>query len=497
IISINLQLVAPVFGNRTVSICENDSFYAGGAFQSAAGFFIDTIQSASGCDSILTTELQLIVAVFTNLNALICEGDSIFLGGKFQKQPGVYNDTLNTVAGCDSIIQTNLQLIVPVYSTTSVNICLGDSILAGGGYQSQPGTYNDTLSSSSGCDSILTTIVQIILPVFSYQDVLICYGESYYCGGAIQTSSGTYSDTLITTAGCDSIRITDLEVISPVYGSQDTAICDGDSYYAGGMQQSISGTYYDTLTSYIGCDSILTTQLTVLPLPMVYLGQDTSICEGSSVELVAGTGFLSYIWSNGSQDPGMIVNEAGSYWVEVTAPDGCTASDTLEIIQLYSNPQNFLPGDTSLCGWFSITLAVPGFSWYHWNNGEMDSSTIITSAGSYMLEVRNENGCVGTDTISYILECEKSLVMPNAFTPNGDGLNDKLKPALLEEITNYELTIFNRWGKLIFYSENTDFGWDGRDNNTSSPVEEYIWIIRYTNDSGEEKIEKGNVALLR
>jgi gliding motility-associated-like protein len=282
-----------------------------------------------------------------------------------------------------------------------------------------------------------------------------------------------------------------------VYGSQDTAICDGETYYAGGMLQNISGTYYDTLVSNIGCDSILTTQLTVLPLPLVYLGQDTSICEGTSINLSAGSGFSEYTWNNGTHDSEIAVNEAGFYWVEVTGSNGCASSDSLLIDQLYPNPKNFLPLDTSVCGLFSTTITVLGFNSYNWSNSDIDSSILINSAGNYILEVTDENGCIGIDSIIYKTECEKSVLMPNAFSPNGDGLNDELRPALLEELTDYELTIFNRWGKLIFYSKDPDLGWDGRDNNISSPVEEYVWIIRYKNNSGEEKLDKGSVALLR
>lgn len=497
IIITNLAVIMPVYGYRTVSICENDSFLTGGAYQSSAGLYIDTLTGTAGCDSVLTTDLQIILPLYQNLDAFICQGDSLFVGGNFQQQPGYYNDTLNSSTGCDSIVITHLQEILPVYSTTAAQLCQGDSLWAGGSYQSNAGSYFDTLHSALGCDSIVTTVIEMVQPVFASFAVTICFGDSYFAGGILQTTAGTYIDTLQSGMGCDSIVTTQLQVLFPVFGTQSVTICDGASYFAGGSDQTMPGTFYDTLAANNGCDSVLITQLTVLPNPMVYLGQDTAICDGTSMLLSAGPGFSSYVWNDGSNSETLAVNEMGSFSVIVTDQNGCTARDTLVIYDVFAIPVNFLPADTTACGAFSMVIIVDGYISYQWSHGFTGETAEISAPGSYTLEVKDANGCTGSDLIIVDADCEQAVLMPNAFTPNGDGLNDVLKPVLLDDISDYELTIFNRWGELIFRSADPDEGWDGREGKIASVIEQYVWTVRYKNGNGVDQFEKGSVALLR
>ncbi|MEP7128709.1 MAG: gliding motility-associated C-terminal domain-containing protein, partial [Chitinophagales bacterium] len=498
VIITQLNIILATNGLRTVSICQNDSLLTGGAYQSTAGLYIDTLVSAAGCDSILTTDLHLILPIYSNLNSFICQGDSMLVGGSFQNLAGFYNDTLTASStGCDSIIITHLQLILPLYTSVTQKICFGDSVFAGGNFQNSTGTYIDTLNSATGCDSIVTTLLEIILPVSNAISVAICNGNSYFAGGNFQTTAGTYIDTLQSAAGCDSILTTHLQVLYPVYENKSVSICDGQSYYAGGASQTLPGNYKDTLIASNGCDSILITQLTVLANPFVYLGQDTTICEGTAAVFDAGNGFASYNWNDGSHDNSIQATAEGMYWVKVADLSGCSASDTIVISEVFQNPENFLPADSVVCGKFFRLITVPGYATYQWSNHFTSDTATFTLPGLYTLQVTDENGCIGYDEIVFESACEKALIMPNAFTPNGDGLNDVLKPVLLDEIVDYELKIFNRWGRLIFSSKNPDNGWTGRENGVLLPVEEYVWTARYKNGNGVEQLEKGSVALLK
>lgn len=497
VIVTTLQVIPPVTGFRSVFICENDSLFAGGAYQHTAGLYVDTLVSAAGCDSILTTDLQLIPPVFTNIDVMICQGDSLFTGGAYQQQAGFYNDTLISNAGCDSIVITHLQLILPVYSFMQVKICLGDSFFAGGAYQSVAGSYVDTLLSATACDSIVTTELEIIQPVTNSITVAICNGESFFAGGSFQTTTGTYLDTLQSAAGCDSLLTTYLQVIYPVYASNSVNICDGEYYFAAGANQTLPGNYQDTLTASNGCDSIITTQLTVLPNPLVYLGQDTAICEGTAALLQAGNGFVSYSWNDGSHQAALKATMAGLYWVEVTDQSGCSTTDSIVILDVLPNPSGFLPADSAVCGMFHRTVFVPGYAMYNWSNGYKGDTALFTLPGQYSLQVTDFNGCIGYDAITFESDCEKALIMPNAFTPNGDGLNDVLKPILLDDITDYELKVFNRWGQMVFYSKDPANGWDGREKGKLLPIENYIWSVHYVNGRGQNQFEKGSVSLLK
>ncbi len=193
----------------------------------------------------------------------ICQGDSIEIMGRYLSIAGDYYDTLLTTEGCDSIIISTLIVNPVYYNERTITIMEGDSFYAGGAYQKSSGLYIDSLLSNSGCDSIeVTELIVLVCQVITI-DTSICNGESYFAGGAYQSASGTYLDTLKLINGCDSIIITNLTVESSYEITIDTTICDGESYYAGGDYQTVSGIYYDSLKSDNGCDSIITTTLSV------------------------------------------------------------------------------------------------------------------------------------------------------------------------------------------------------------------------------------------
>jgi hypothetical protein len=129
------------------------------------------------------------------------------------------------------------------------------------------GQYDITLTSSGGCDSIVTTNLSI-LPVFNLTvDASICDGDSFTLpDGSSVSTSGQYAVTLTSSAGCDSTITTNLSV-SPILNSTvAVSICQGESYFAGGADQTTSGSYLDVFTGSNGCDSIVTTDLTVNPV---------------------------------------------------------------------------------------------------------------------------------------------------------------------------------------------------------------------------------------
>ncbi len=221
-----------------------------------------------------------------NSSASICQGDSILLGGNYQTSAGNYIDTLSTVYGCDSIINTALTIIPFSTNTINTSICQGDSILLGGNYQTNAGSYVDTLSTQNGCDSILTTILSITPPPIHSVNISICQGDSIFLQGSYQTSAGNYVDTLSNQNGCDSVLNITLTIIPSSTNAINTSICQGDSILLGGNYQTTAGSYIDTLSTQNGCDSILTTNLTVNPTQTNYLS--SKICGGDSI-LLAGS----------------------------------------------------------------------------------------------------------------------------------------------------------------------------------------------------------------
>jgi len=206
-----------------------------------------------------------------SISATICSGQSYLAGGVLRTSGGIYYDTLTNFRGCDSILSTNLTVTPGITGRRTVTICSPNTFVAGGIARSTSGTYYDTLSSASsrGCDSVLSTVLIVNPRATSTRSVTLCAPATYTAGGAARSSSGTYYDTLVGRSylGCDSILTTNLTINLRSTASRSVSICSPATFVAGGSARSSSGTYYDTLRgrSYLGCDSILTTNLSVNP----------------------------------------------------------------------------------------------------------------------------------------------------------------------------------------------------------------------------------------
>lgn len=283
IVQTTLHVNPKKFTFPEIDICQGDSLFLEGAYRTTSGLYTDSLLSSVGCDSIVKTTLTVNPVFLTSHAVTICPSDSVLLEGNYQNTAGIYRDTLLSIHGCDSIIETTLALY-PVYTTPlTAAICANDSIYLGGAYRNAAGTYYDTFPTIHGCDSILATTLTIY-PVYTTPLTAVsCPGDSVYLAGSYLTIPGTYYDTLQTVNGCDSILATTYTHY-PVYTTPLTAmICPDDSIYLQGDYRSIPGIYYDTLQTVHGCDSILATTLTHYPVYTTAL--TAAICPDDSMYL--------------------------------------------------------------------------------------------------------------------------------------------------------------------------------------------------------------------
>jgi hypothetical protein len=275
-----------VYGNQPLTICQGDSVLAGGKYQKISGNYYDTIALAYKVDSIVVTQLTVNPTYLVPITTTICSGGKILLGGKLQTAAGVYYDSLQTTNGCDSVIQTTLIVNPSYYITRTIPLCNGQSLFVGGSNQTSTGIYYDSLLTAKGCDSVIVTNLVVNLHYISSRNIELCNGESILIGGILRTTAGIYYDSLLTWKGCDSITVTHL-TFNPVYTfSASAIICNGDSILLGNKYRKTAGTYYDTLNTKKGCDSIKITTLTINP--SYHTTNTATICNGDSV-FIAGS----------------------------------------------------------------------------------------------------------------------------------------------------------------------------------------------------------------
>jgi len=299
------------------------------------------LTSSLGCVNTDSAHSNVVVTNFSasshqlSLSDSICVGDSILLYGVYQNSAGIYYDSLQTVSGCDSVMSTTLSINTGFSSNQNQSICQGDSILLYGIYQNSAGIYYDSLQTINGCDSILSTTLTVNSTFLFNQDQSICQNDSILLYGVYQNSAGIYYDSLQTINGCDSLYSTNLTVNVVFSSNQSESICEGDSILLYGVYQNTAGVYYDSLETISNCDSILSTTLTVNPLPTVTLASfnpDTVCIDAALPVLPDGTpvgGTYTGTGVSGTNfDPQLA--GAGTHDIIYTYTDGnlCANSDT-------------------------------------------------------------------------------------------------------------------------------------------------------------------------
>ena len=461
-----------------VSICDRSSYLFNGENLNTPGIYLDTLSNSLGCDSFLTLVLRIIPSTTASIDAAICSGDYYNFNGVDLGIPGTYFDTLVNYEGCDSFVTLNL-IENPVTSATINNtLCDGQTYFFNDENISSAGIYFDTLINYTGCDSFLTLNLTVNPTSSTFLNITICEGESFTVGSSTYTVSGDYQDTLSNLYGCDSVISTNLKVKMVNY-SNTVSLCDGESIIAGGAVRTVSGVYYDSLISSVGCDSIISTYLTVNRKDSV--SNSVAICKG---DLYQGLLYES--------DTIIHQNESNIY--------GC---DSIVVTNLTVNllPAVSAGNDTTINLGSSAGLMATGADSYSWNNGIFSAFNIVAPeiSTTYYVTGTDLNNCSNIDTVNvFVRDDSTAIAIPNAFTPNGDGLNDVFRILLSPNLGISECRVFNRWGSIIFESKDVSNCWDGSFEGKQQPIGSYVYFV-VTKDiyNGNLKSYTGTVSLLR
>ncbi len=224
-------------------------------------------------DTLRGVRLHVLPMIETALEAQICEGD-VYALNNFPSlmEAGRYKQKVRSANGCDSVVILNLSLIPAQRVTTIDTICSGASLIINGKEYSSSGVYSDTLVSSLGCDSIVTFILKVNDPIQVPDTVNICYGASYDFGTQTITASGDYKEIFTTADGCDSIVLLHATVLPDYRLTLTEVIKSGERYNDNGfVGLSKSGIYTLALKSEDGCDSTIVLNLTVLDGDTTYV----------------------------------------------------------------------------------------------------------------------------------------------------------------------------------------------------------------------------------
>ena len=194
-----------------------------------------------------------------------------------------------------------------------------------------------------------------------------------------------------------------------------------------------------------------------------------------------------------------LFGDTAVYTVSLSAYHCGLSDTTVKIITIDPYPQSILPNDTLLCYECTLTLDPGTADSYLWNNYSENRYLEVSKPGIYRVKMEN-NQCAVYDSVLVYMK-EPVIAVPNAFTPNNDGLNDNFKPVVSDVLTGYKMWIYNRLGTTLFYTENLSEGWNGSYKGSTCPPSTYIWKINYTtyNKQGRlvSKTQKGFVTIVK
>ncbi len=258
----------------------------------------------------------------------------------------------------------------------------------------------------------------------------ICEGELLRVGSSIYSATGSYSDTLATSFGCDSIVDLELSVMPIALEMIAVSICEGDTYLLESTPYTFSGVYTSKLQNATGCDSIVELTLTVIEGLDQGSYQEVELCFGETITLEVDDDLEMREWST---------------------------SETTRVIEVDSN-------------------------------------------GVYWVEQADQNGCTRTDTISiFTVDCNAfcTVYFPDAISLSSDGEYDRFQ-VLYEDsrtrLSDYGLQIYNKWGEMVFKTEDPNVAWYGMAGSEPAELGTYNYIVEYTcND--KQNVASGKVLL--
>ncbi len=504
----------------------DETFLAGSTCDPAmAGVFTETFTNQNGCDSIVTTTVTLLQSSQTQLTATTCD----------PTLAGVFTDFFTNQNGCDSIVVTTVSLLPP--GACGVSFQLAAAVIPCG--------------SNEGSISIEVELGQLPL-AYSYSGTGGISGS-----GEVTTSpfslpplpAGQYNVTLTTANGLSATETVEIVQATPPTVAIELLNgipCSGEPEAAlsanvlgafppynlewsnGAITPTITGlgagSYEVSVSGNFGCAATATMTVTKLPsLEIGFTVSNPDCFENSNgnvtISVVGGEQPYQFSLNNGvfQADNSFDDLSDGAYQVTVKDGNGCMETASFAI-NAPLTPSVSLGDDMTIeAGDGVIIQAIVNLpdsliTSVLWTGLEpdpecptcLDQPTVPLVTSTYSIVVESVDGCTDSDDITVIVKKDRPVYVPNAFSPNGDGINDEFylyaKAGTVANVNNF--LIFNRWGDLVFEAYDfqpnlPEFGWDGTYRGALMNADVFTWFAEVKFKDGEVKLLKGDVTLVK
>ena len=533
-VHLDLKVKPLEFTPLSVALCEGETFSIATNVFNTTGNYSVILPDYKGCDSTVMLDLLVKPHSFTYLTESICEDEVFHFDGKELSRGGSYKAQYPAANGCDSIVHLDLSILMPVDSHLDIRICDNGSFTYAGQEFRDEGTYPVILETADGCDS--TVYIHLSHnPTFYYEyQASICDGEIYWFGDLWYNKTGVYEQTYSSFQSCDSIEVLHLTVnplpevslVAPdTFCLGATASLDAgahSSYFwsTGSRQRSITinrgGLYAVTVSNSFGC----TNTTSVIAPDAIQLLADIDLadplCYGDHngyIEIFSNSNGPVAYFLNGELQEGAYISAlgAGNYHIQIEDRFGCRYEENI----LLEDPpllQVSLGPDITVHLGQQVDLNAQSNQWplnIFWTPEAelscincLQPSVLPLTDLHYQVLVENENGCLATDSINIFVLKPRNVYIPNAFTPDGDGINDFFTVFSSQNVKQVKrLQLFNRWGAKLFDRQEfptnePGMGWDGHYNGELLNPAVFAYIAEVEFIDGVVRMFAGDVTLL-
>ncbi|MBC8173367.1 MAG: gliding motility-associated C-terminal domain-containing protein [Chitinophagales bacterium] len=354
------------------------------------------------------------------------------------------------------------------------------------------------LTVPEGADSYLWSTGETASEITVVTSGIYWVEMNFSCGTFYDTANVFFTiDSIYTSASSETICFNDFPHVLTASEAYDTYVWNtGETSLT--LTITEAGVYY--VNGYTDCANFIDTFYIdmIEQFDAVDLGNDTLICaEGWQLALQAPPGFDNYNWNTGETTSEIIASDAGTYSVTIettceTLEDAITITEDPDL-----NATINIGEDRQLCPPAGINsyvlIATEGLPEYNWSTGETGQSIVVDEEGVYW--VRSELLC-NTIMDSVIISVCNDIYIPNAFSPNDDGINDVFEIIVADPARIISLVIYDRWGEVIFTGTKLNYAWDGAFNNNQQPMGVYAYMLSYF-DGPQQKQLMGNITLIR
>ncbi|MBS1742396.1 MAG: gliding motility-associated C-terminal domain-containing protein, partial [Bacteroidetes bacterium] len=407
--------------NSSATICNTQLPYNwNGQSYTTAGAHVVTLVNSHGCDSIATLNLIINQSTTSNTPVSICSTALPYSwNGQSYTTAGLHSVTLVNAVGCDSIATLNLTILQTTTSTTPASTCSDQLPYTWNGQNyTTAGLHTITLVNAAGCDSIATLNLTINQVTSSNSNATTCSNQlPYSWNGQSYSDGGTYSVTLTSSTGCDSIATLHLAVNSISISSTDITICSSELPYTwNGQSWSTGGTHVVNLVNNTGCDSIATLHLTVNPTPgLAAVTSPVNYCQYAATSVLSasttttGSQLLWYSSATGGTGSATVPVPSSStagtttYYVS-QLNNGCEGPRAAITVTVNPTPQ-FPDQPLRICTGQHANIAnlynTTGLT-SNWtiNQQPVTDPTAVDSAGTYQLITTTAAGCSDTAIVN-------------------------------------------------------------------------------------------------